>query len=221
MSNAELIGQALFDAFGNAAARFADIWGAEMQEADMAVAAAAYPELAAPSLAAPALAELNLLAAIEAEAATAAGLGAVQDCGATSRYPTAERSSDYVGIAAAAADDLAAEMQMQACQAADQGPPATPMVVPVYWTAGQICRGDTCIGGKYTEDLVSEQMDFVNRIYAHIGIRFSWWVKLPERCAAWMRGLPIEQEICMSTWCNASIILLIKVRLLAVLTLSE
>jgi hypothetical protein len=84
-------------------------------------------------------------------------------------------------VAAAAAAGVAsiptlrdAEAIMQACQAADQGPPAQPFKIKLYWTAGRVCSGAQCYGGTYSTALVKKQMDVVNFLYAHVGIQFEW-----------------------------------------------
>jgi hypothetical protein len=98
-----------------------------------------------------------------------------------------------VGIAAIPETQLEAESQMQACQAADTGPPANPIVLPLYWTAGRVCRGGSCTGGRYTAELIQEQIDYVNRLYAHIGIQFKWDGEIHTADAA----LPDDIDVCL------------------------
>jgi hypothetical protein len=68
----------------------------------------------------------------------------------------------------------ATEIQMQECQAADKGVPAAPMLVPLYWTAGQVCDTDGCVGGDYSKALVWRQMNLTNAVFAHVGVQFVW-----------------------------------------------
>jgi hypothetical protein len=77
-------------------------------------------------------------------------------------------------ISAVARNLEAAELQMQACQAADKGPPASPIKVPLYWTAGQVCDAKGCVGGTYSKALVEKQLAGTNAIFAHVGIQFVW-----------------------------------------------
>ena len=73
------------------------------------------------------------------------------------------------------------------CQAADQGPPPQPLLIPIHWTAGRVCKGRRrgssgsgagggarCTGGEYPASLVHEQIAYVNNLYAHAGIQFTW-----------------------------------------------
>jgi hypothetical protein len=68
----------------------------------------------------------------------------------------------------------ASEVQMQECQAADRGLPASPIQVPLYWTAGQVCDTNGCVGGKYPASLVWKQINSTNAVFAHVGIQFVW-----------------------------------------------
>lgn len=68
----------------------------------------------------------------------------------------------------------AAEVQMQECQAADKGVPASPILVPLHWTAGQVCDASGCVGGDYSKALVWRQINSTNAIFAHVGIQFVW-----------------------------------------------
>lgn len=119
----------------------------------------------------------------------------VDDCGAHEPYPLKllGSSGSSVGIASVPSSQIEAENQMQACQAADQGPPAMPTVLPLFWTAGKVCRGSTCTGGSYTADLVQEQVDFVNKLYAHVGIQFKWDGEIHEAEA----DTPLDIDICL------------------------
>ncbi|WIA14405.1 hypothetical protein OEZ85_002931 [Tetradesmus obliquus] len=119
---------------------------------------------------------LGVAVAAVAAASASARKAQPDDCGAHDPYPLQLLAGGpgSVGIAAVAETQLEAESQMQACQAADQGPPANPIVLPLYWTAGRVCRSGGCTGGSYTAELVQEQVDYVNRLYAHVGIQFKW-----------------------------------------------
>jgi hypothetical protein len=79
-----------------------------------------------------------------------------------------------VDVAAVASGLHDAEVQMQACQAADRGPPAHPIKVPLFWTAGQVCDGSGCVGGAYSKALVARQIELTNAVFAHVGIQFVW-----------------------------------------------
>ena len=102
----------------------------------------------------------------------------MRDCGSHVLQAAAAKQlpGSAVGIAAVVRSELQAEEQMQACQAADKGPPAAqqPIVIPLYWTAGRVCRGGRCAGGAYSASLVRKQLAFVNNVWSHAGIRFSW-----------------------------------------------
>ncbi|WIA21072.1 hypothetical protein OEZ85_005392 [Tetradesmus obliquus] len=64
---------------------------------------------------------------------------------------------------------------MQACQAADTGVPAESYTFAVHWTAAQVCSGSSgCIGGDYTTETVHEQIAFMNKLFAHAGVAFTW-----------------------------------------------
>eukprot|EP00775_Hariotina_reticulata_P014860 gene14860-15052_t len=89
------------------------------------------------------------------------------------------RESQLVAAAAAAGGSTIptlrdAEAIMQSCQATDQGPPAEPYTIKLYWTAGRVCSGGQCYGGAYSAELVKKQIEVVNSLYAHAGIRFEW-----------------------------------------------
>ncbi len=122
---------------------------------------------------------LGRAVAAEAAAARAAAGQPLHDCGAPRPYPVGSSAGPGgVGIAAAPETELQAEQQMQACQVADKGTPSQPEEVELYWTAGRVCRGGTCTGGVYSVAEVQRQMEVVNNIYAHAGIRFLWCVPL-------------------------------------------
>lgn len=77
-------------------------------------------------------------------------------------------------ISAVATSLESAENQMQECQAADRGVPAAPILVPLYWTAGQVCDANSCVGGTYPKSLVWKQVNLTNAVFAHVGIQFVW-----------------------------------------------
>lgn len=93
---------------------------------------------------------------------------------AMNRRGSAASTMSAADVAAVAGSLIEAEQQMQACQAADQGPPAQPIKVPLYWTAGQVCDASGCVGGTYSKALVQRQLDLTNAVFAHIGIQFVW-----------------------------------------------
>jgi hypothetical protein len=90
-------------------------------------------------------------------------------------------ASAQAAAAAAAAvpasDDweAAAEATMQTCQAADTGAPAEPYTFAVHWIAARVCSSSSgCVGGDYTTETVHEQIAFMNKLFAHAGIAFTW-----------------------------------------------
>jgi hypothetical protein len=72
--------------------------------------------------------------------------------------------------------EVAAEATMQSCQAADTGAPAEPFTFAVHWTAAKVCKSSSssCIGGDYTTETVQEQIAYMNKLFAHAGIAFTW-----------------------------------------------
>jgi hypothetical protein len=116
----------------------------------------------------------------------------VHDCGAVQHLPAGLSSfaDAAVGVASAALQFppsrrmtlVEAEQMMLECQAQDRGPPAEPTVIPIHWTAAQVCRGRRrggaagarCTGGEYPASLVHEQVRYLNALYAHVGIQFAW-----------------------------------------------
>jgi hypothetical protein len=123
-----------------------------------------------------------LAAQLRAEVASTVASGvAVHDCGAVKPLPRNMKSFDDV-FSIASTQRLGytlyeAEEQMLACQAADKGPPAEQMVIPIHWTATKVCRArrpGRCTGGDYPPSLVQRQIDFVNNVYKHVGIQFTW-----------------------------------------------
>lgn len=123
-----------------------------------------------------------LTAQIAAQVASTVASGIpVHDCGAVKPLPRNMKSFDDVfSIASqhpAGISLLTAEEKMLECQAADKGPPATPELIPIHWTAGKVCKGrkqTRCVGGEYPASLVQQQIDYVNNLYAHVGIQFTW-----------------------------------------------
>jgi hypothetical protein len=125
--------------------------------------------------------------AAEVRAAVASG-GPVHDCG--SKHLPHVHDGPSVGIASVNARGMAgprrmtlleAEQQMLDCQAKDTGPPAETIKIPIYWTAGKVCKGrkrsnngGRCTGGEYPSALVEQQIAYVNSLYAHAGIQFIW-----------------------------------------------
>lgn len=123
-----------------------------------------------------------LAAQLAAEVASTVASGVpVHDCGAVKPLPRNMKSFDDVFSIASASPQrvslVQAEEKMLACQAADEGPPAEPTIIPIHWTAGIVCKGRRqarCIGGDYPASLVQQQIDYINNLYAHVGIQFSW-----------------------------------------------
>lgn len=128
--------------------------------------------------------DADLAAQLRAEVASTVASGVpVHDCGAVKPLPRNMQSFDDVfSIASVSAASrvmslVQAEEKMLACQAADQGPPATPTIIPIHWTAAKVCKGrrsTRCTGGDYPAALVQQQIDYVNNLYAHVGIQFAW-----------------------------------------------
>lgn len=125
----------------------------------------------------------QLRAEVASTVATAAASGIpIHDCGSVKHLPRNMESFDDVFSIqsvnpARGVSLMQAEETMLACQASDQGPPAEPTVVPIHWTAGKVCKGRRnarCVGGEYPAALVQQQIDYVNNLYAHVGIQFSW-----------------------------------------------
>ena len=124
-----------------------------------------------------------LAAQLKAEVASTVASGVpIHDCGAVKPLPRNMQSFEDV-FSIQSADPqrqlnlITAEEKMLACQAADQGPPAEPTVIPIHWTAGVVCKGrrqGRCTGGDYPPSLVQQQIDYLNNLYAHVGIQFSW-----------------------------------------------
>lgn len=124
-----------------------------------------------------------LTAQLAAEVASTVASGIpIHDCGAVKPLPRNMKSFDDVYSIASAQPEgsmslLAAEEKMLACQAEDTGPPAEPTIIPIHWTAGKVCKSrkaTRCTGGDYPASLVSQQIDYLNNLYAHVGIQFSW-----------------------------------------------
>jgi hypothetical protein len=134
-----------------------------------------------------------LAAQLRAEVASTVASGVhIHDCGAVKPLPRNMKSFDDV-FSIASADParglslIQAEERMLACQAADQGPPEEPTIIQIHWTAGKVCkgrRGARCVGGEYPASLVQQQIDYVNHLYAHVGIQFSWDGVIHEATAA-------------------------------------
>ncbi|KAF6253929.1 hypothetical protein COO60DRAFT_370348 [Scenedesmus sp. NREL 46B-D3] len=85
--------------------------------------------------------------------------------------------AQLASVAAASPQDWEAnaEAVMQACQAADKGPPVTPHTIAVHWTAARVCSaGGSCRGGTYSVADVQSQIDYLNAVYRRTGIRFTW-----------------------------------------------
>jgi hypothetical protein len=127
--------------------------------------------------------DAQLAAQLRAEVASTVASGVhVHDCGAVKPLPRNMKSFDDVFSIASAevqakSSLIDAESIMLSCQAADQGPPKEPTVIPIHWTAGKVCKGrrqSRCVGGEYPASLVQQQIDYVNSLYAHVGIQFSW-----------------------------------------------
>jgi hypothetical protein len=88
-------------------------------------------------------------------------------------------SAAAAAAAVAAADDweVAAEATMQFCQAADTGAPAEPYTFAVHWTAARMCKSSSSssyTGGNYSTETVHEQIVYMNKLFAHAGIAFTW-----------------------------------------------
>lgn len=60
------------------------------------------------------------------------------------------------------------------CQAQDEGAPKEPFIMPVHWTAAQVCDDSSCVGGKYSVAKVQEQITYLNTMFARVGIQFTW-----------------------------------------------
>lgn len=139
-------------------------------DAEVAIAAAADAAAAAEDAASP------LAAQVAAEVEALAAHAGHDDCGShhVHQRVMAAAAVSTAAVGAAIPNAYTAEQIMQACQAADQGPPAEPLVIKLFWTAGSVCSGNSCFGGKYSTALVRKQIEVTNTLYAHAGIVFEW-----------------------------------------------
>jgi hypothetical protein len=98
----------------------------------------------------------------------------VQELAARLQRRAGGAASPMAAVSAIQTTLEASEIQMQECQAADKGVPAAPILVPLYWTAGQVCDTDGCVGGDYSKTLVWRQVNLTNAVFAHVGVQFVW-----------------------------------------------
>lgn len=140
--------------------------------------------------------EQQLTAAVAADALHAASMHQhSSDCGRPDRATRVQQLLSAAGAVSAAAaqqaqqalfnSELETEALMQACQAADKGPPAKPLVARIHWTAARVCESEgKCFGADYSKALVLRQMAYLNAVYARHGIRFAWDGRIHNATAA-------------------------------------